>query len=64
MSDNSIKWNEVMDACNASPLEMLNYYMVYPAQLVRDADSYNLAPFNYFIQVYNSAIEYYNEKFT
>ena len=64
MSENSIPWDQHMEAANASPLEVLNYYMAYPDTLVKDASDQNYLPIDYFIQVYQSAIEYFNQKFT
>ena len=63
MSENSIPWDQHMEAANASPLKILNYYMAYQDTLVKDASDQNYLPIDYFIQVYQSAIEYYNQKF-
>ena len=64
MPENDISWNEIMEVCNASPLEVLNYYLAYPEQLIKDATDKNYLPINYLMQVYQSALEYYNQKFT
>lgn len=64
MPENDIQWNELMQAANASPLEVLSYYLAYPEQLTKDAIDRNYLPINYLMQVYQSALEYYNQKFT
>ena len=64
MSENTLSWDEIKEFCNASPLEALNYYIVYPEQLIKDAKEQNYIPINYFMQVYQSAIDYYNQKFS
>lgn len=63
MPENEINWDELMESANSSPLEVLNYYLAYPSQLIKDATDNNYLPINYLIQVYQSAVEYVNQKF-
>lgn len=53
---------EMQELCNASPLEILNYYFVYPNQLVSDAKTYNKTILEYFYEVFMKAFEQFNNK--
>ena len=63
MPENDISWDEIMEVATFSPLEVLNYYIFYPAQLIKDATDNNYLPINYFMKIYQSATKYYNQKF-
>ena len=63
MPENDISWDEIMEVASFSPLEALNYYIFYPAQLIKDASNNNYLPINYLMKVYQSAIEYLYQKF-
>lgn len=51
------------DMCAYSPIEVLNYYIAYPEQLLKDAMTAGQDIYTYFLNSYNEAIEYYNKKY-
>ena len=52
---------EEKELCDASPIEVYLYYLHCPKQLLKDATSMNLNPYDLFISSWNTAIEYWNK---
>ena len=53
---------EEKEMCDASPIEVFLYYLYYPKQLLKDATSMNLNPYDLFLSSWNTAIKYWNNK--
>ena len=53
---------EEKELCDASPIEVFLYYLYYPKQLLKDATSMNLNPYDLLASSWNTAINYWNNK--
>lgn len=53
---------EEKELCAYSPIEVFMYYLYYPKQLLKDATSMNLNPYNLLVNSWNAANEYWYNK--
>ena len=54
---------EMKETCNASPMEIVLYYITYPSLLLKDAYDSRMSAYDLLVKAWQNALEYCNKKY-